>query len=73
MSISFYDYMIDEYYDEDSEFGDLVSDMQFDEYFDESETDAEKLLQYFQSRTKNYYVMNVVEKSLEAYSKGIYI
>lgn len=73
MSISFYDYMIDEYYDEDSEFGDLVSDMQFDEYFDESETDTEKLLQYFQSRTKNYYVMNVVEKSLEAYSKGIYI
>jgi uncharacterized protein YozE (UPF0346 family) len=70
MRVSFYDYMIDNYYGEDSEYGDLVSDMQCDRNFDENETDINKLLQYFKSKTKNIYVMDVIEKSLEAYSNG---
>ncbi|MFQ3838371.1 YozE family protein [Staphylococcus pseudoxylosus] len=73
MRISFYDYMVDNYLEDDSKYSDLAEDMEMDLEIDEQETDVEKLREYFKSKIEKDYIMKVVEDCLEAYENDRWI
>lgn len=73
MRISFYDYMVDNYLEDDSKYSDLAEDMEMDLEIDEQETDVEKLRGYFKSKIEKDYIMKVVEDCLEAYENDRWI
>ena len=73
MKISFYDYMVDNYLEDDSKYSDLAEDMEMDLEIDEQETDVEKLREYFKSKIEKDYIMKVVEECLEAYENRKWI
>lgn len=65
--MGFYDFMIENYINDETPLGDLARDMQRDEQMPEDKNTDVKIKKYLNNRIKDYEVKKIFRKAFELY------